>query len=134
MWPVSWEHLCIYFSFSWVVYFLLKARSMFDQRGLGVEHLCKVVVRGGGLSCLTLVILGIFPMSEEAVGYFLFFIFWIPCVMCTGNMLLCFGSPCARGLCMGGPSPAAMGRAGAAFVGAVPHAPPCFAPSCLLFQ
>lgn len=66
-------------------FFPLKARSVFVQRGLRVERLCKAVVGGGGLSCLTLVILGLFPTSEEAVGYFLiiFLIFWIPCVTCV---------------------------------------------------
>lgn len=59
---------------------------MFVQRGLRVERLYKAVGGGRGLSCLTLVIPGLFPTSEEAVGYFFnyfFFIFWIPCVTCV---------------------------------------------------
>lgn len=132
MWLMSWEHLYIYFSFGWVGFFPLKARSVFVQRGLRVERLCKAVVGGRGLSCLTLVILGLFPTSEEAVGYFLimFFYFLDPlCDVCTCNMLLYFASPCARALRMCGPSPAAVGRAGAAFAGAAPHGPPLLCPA-----
>lgn len=62
-------------------FFPLKAWSMFVQRGLRVERLCKAVGGGRGLSCLTLVILGLFPTSEEAVGYFFNYFF------------LSFGSP-----------------------------------------
>lgn len=76
---MSWEHLCIYFSFSWVRFCPLKARSVFVQSGLSVELcLSKAVVGGRGLSCLTLVILGLFPASEEALGYLLMNSFSFP--------------------------------------------------------
>lgn len=70
MWLMSWEHLCIYLSFSWVGFFPPKAQSVFVQRRLRAERLCKAAVGGGGLSCLTLGVLGLFPASEEAVGWF----------------------------------------------------------------
>lgn len=76
---------------------------MFVQRGLSVELcLCKAVVGGRGLSCLTLVILGLFPMPEEALGYLLIPVHsWGPlCDVCPGNILLCVAGPCAGGLCM----------------------------------
>lgn len=105
---------------------------MFVQRGLRVERLYKAVGGGRGLSCLTLVIPGLFPTSEEAVGYFFnyfFFYFLDPlCDVCPRNTLLCFASPCARALCMSGLSPAAVWKAGVVFVGAVPHGPPLLPP------
>lgn len=69
LWLMSWEHLCIYLSLSWVGLCPLKALSVFVLRGLSVELcLCKAVLGGRGLSFLTLVILGLFPTSEEALG------------------------------------------------------------------
>lgn len=94
---MSWEHLCIYLSFSWVGLCLLKARSLFVLRGLSVELcLCKAVVGGRGLSCLTLVILGLFPVPEKTCGYLLIPVrFQGPlCAVCPGNVLLFCWSLC----------------------------------------
>lgn len=80
LWLMSWGHLCIYLSLSRVGLCLLKARSVFVLRGLSVELcLCKAVVGGRGLSCLSLVILGLFPTSEELLGVCEFlFVSWSP--------------------------------------------------------
>lgn len=67
---MSWEHFVYLFVIHLGGSLSLKARSVFVLRGLGVElHPCKAVVAGRGLCCLTLVILGLFPLSQEARGY-----------------------------------------------------------------
>lgn len=69
---------------------------MLVLRGLRAEGLCSVAVGGAGLSCLTLVILWVFLMSEYWVCFNSVLVMGDPlCDVCTCHTLLSSASPCA---------------------------------------
>lgn len=67
---MSWEHFVYLFVIHLGGSLSAEGSECVCPEGAGVElHLCKAVVAGRGLCCLTLVILGLFPLSQEARGY-----------------------------------------------------------------
>lgn len=109
---MSWEHLCIYLSLSWVGLCPLKARSVFCPEG--VERGTWSLQSHGGRQRVVLSDLSgswAFPYIRGAswVSVNSFSFPGSPCVMCVQGRCSCFAGPCAGGLCMCCPSPAALG-------------------------